>query len=187
MMRYFRRLADESVSFVMIVVALSILGGMFMMMLLQSCSSPSKKNEPGIQSVAKEAIMLLADNPESVKILAFSDLDSIYGNNFFSDKELNDIYDSFSKLNSAFAIIDHAQLEKNPALMAQVERGLKFSDTFEQCLRNNQSQSDEHTGYKLKVLYEQKNEYNETEKNEKYLIFDKSKQHILHSFDIPIL
>ncbi len=182
-----KKLVDDSIYFLLSCVALTILAGMFLMMLLSSCTPEKKKESQKHQEMAVECLLLLADKPEEVKVIAFSNPDSIYGRSFFNNNELIQILDNITAFNDRFLGPNPTNLNlDDPKLAAKVQRGAALSDIFQQQMMQSMEHK-EFSGWKLKVLYESKDQFGELIKNERYFIFDKDMKYILHSFEIPIL
>lgn len=177
---------DESVTSVLFFIGISILAGVLLMMVMTSCARPSKKNEQ--KMIALENIRMTVEDPKSLHFIAFSELDSVYGKNYFSDEELNQILLNLSAFNSKlFGDPQNLVDFEDPKVAAQAERGVAMTGLLEPLLKNKADSQAEFNGWKMKVLYWYLNDFKDTVKNERYIIFDKSKQHIINSFDIPIL
>lgn len=135
-----------------------------------------------------DCLHLMADNPESVKIIGISTPDSVFGKNFFNTDELVQILDNISNFNDK--IFGHKSLPMNlddPKVAAKLQRGANLTDLIRPLMTNDGSEEGEFSGWKIKVLYECTDQFNDTIKNERYFIFDKDLKYILHSFEIPIL
>lgn len=179
---------EESFSMVFFVIGISILASACFMMLLTSCSGKvDKKNE--MRMLAVENLKMTVEHPESLQIIAFSEIDSVYGKNFFKNEEVIQILDNISDFNTRLFNdpVKSAKDFDDPAMSAKIQRGIGLSDVFEKMINSNDSETNEFSGWKMKVLYQYQNSFNDTLKNEKYFIFDKSQNHIIHFFDIPIL
>lgn len=177
------RIIDSTLTFVLLSVGAAVLAGMLIMLVLSSCSSGEAKKK-GVREVAEESIMLLADRPESVRVIAFSEPDSVFGRSFFSDSELSDMLDKVSRLNDRFMAPDSGI--SDPSEYALLQRGAVVADIL-QAQIENPSVGEEFSGWKVKAAYECVDRFGDTVRNEKYFIFDKKMAHIIHSFDIPIL
>ena len=182
-----RRLVDESFAMVFFFVGVSILAGACLMMILSSCSKKNDGRDADTRLMAVESLRLTVDNPKSLHIIAFSDMDSVFGRNFFSDDELTMIIRNISDFSSlTFGDSMDGFNADDPRLADKIQRGIAINDVIQSTI-NNDVDNNNFSGWKMKVLYEYKNRFNDTVKNEKYFIFDRDKQFIIHSFDIPIL
>lgn len=183
-----RSFFDDSIGMIMLTVGFAILAGMFVMMLFSSCVSADKKKEAENMRMVTECLHLMADNPGSVKIIGVSTPDSVFGKNFFNTDELVQILDNISNFNDK--IFGHKSLPMNlddPKVAAKLQRGAALTDLIRPLMTNDESEKGVFSGWKIKVLYECLDQFNDTIKNERYFIFDKDLKYILHSFEIPIL
>lgn len=138
--------------------------------------------------MAVENLTLTVDDPKSLHIMAFSEIDSVFGRNFFNDEEvmliLRNVEEfNLKNFNDSISSRDFDDL----AFEARVKRGVELSNTFQSIIDLNGKSSIGFTGWKMKVLYEYENDYKDTVRNEKYFIFDKTMNHIIYTFEIPIL
>lgn len=161
----------------------------FVFSLMFSCNHKSGKKDL-TREMATEALMLKVDNPKSVKILGYSELDSIFGKTYFNDDELMQIAESLTAFNSEAwgngGLMDKAL--DDPKLMAKMQRAANAADLLQNLFEFEQQPGKaEFSGWKMKVLYEAKDTFDQPIKGEHYFIFDKERKFILHSFDIPIL
>lgn len=188
---HWKSIIGDSICMLLAVSGMAILIGMIFMMLFTSCAENVgiKKKEPDCISMARECLMLLADKPETVNIIGFSNPDSVYGKAFLNNEELMQIFENISAFNDRVFGSSPSSIDlDNPKLAAQIQRGAIVSDLVQSnILMSDSPVSDNFSGYKMKVLYESLDQFNDTIKNERYFIFDKDMKYILHSFEIPLL
>lgn len=178
---------DESVTFVTVSVALCILAGALSMMLLTSCAGGPDDKKKVTQSLAVESLRMIAGYPESLRIIAVSDVDSVFGNNFFSEDELMGILNNLYAFNSEIMDSRSGIDFDDPGLTSRMQRGMRLSDIVQQMLTQSPEASDELTGWKVRIMYETVGLDKDTVRSERYFIFDKDQNHILNSFEIPLL
>lgn len=173
---------DSSLTALLLTAAGAVATGMFLMMLCTSCSDNSKKKDP--KGIAENALSLLADRPETVKVIAWSEMDSVFGRTFFTDKEMTQILNNLNSFTQA-NMKNLGDIE-NPKTMADYKRISSLTYVIENNVFETPS-SNEFTGWRLKAIYESEDFNNEKTKSERYFIFDKDMNSILHTFEIPIL
>lgn len=135
--------------------------------------------------MAEECVRLLADNPESVRMVAFCGPDSVFGRNFLSDDELVSILDNLNALNAAVSSGPGMDFD-DPKVGYMLGRCASVSDIIQGQVLGS-GVPDGFSGWKVKALYECVDQFGDTVKNERHLIFDRDMRHIIHSFEIPIL
>lgn len=184
-------LVDATVYVVMVSVGIFVFVGMLMMMLLTSCGEnggADKKKET--RQMAAESLRLVTGNPASMNIIAFSELDSVFGNNYFSNEEMQQILENTMSFSERMFGGNSPDVDfSDPRMEAKFMRMSSLSDLAGNMMSGLTESADEpeFSGWKLKALYEYVDSFNDTIRNERYFIFDKEQKYILHSFDIPIL
>lgn len=175
---------EESFAIVYLAVGLCVMIGVMLMVTLTSCLD-KKDNENRTVYMAEESLRLTLDHPESLNIITVSKLDSVFGKNYFTESELQEILADVTAFNERYFSSTNFDIE-NPALLAQIQRGSTLSDIIQSQIAGA-SESDKFTGWKMKVLYECRDIADNQVKNERYIFFDKDLKYIIHSFDIPLL
>lgn len=160
------------------------LGITMMGMVLTSCSKNDDKKKY-CEKMALGFMNVQLDNPETINVLAVSDLDSVYGKQFFNNEELYQIGENLKDFNERIWSNDNLDLD-DPKTNAMMERALNASDVLRNVIDTDNANT-EWSGWKMKMQYEAVDKAGETYKSERYFIFDKEKQYIIHSFEIPIL
>lgn len=159
----------------------------FFMMILPSCGRENGTDKEA-RMMALLNLRLTVDYPRYLNVIAFSEMDSVFGKNFFNDEEVMLILKNVEEFNlKNFNDSISSRDFDDPAFEARVKRGVDLSNTFQSIIDLNGKSSTDFTGWKMKVLYEYENDFKDTVRNEKYFIFDKTKNQIIHTFEIPIL
>lgn len=176
-------------SSILFAVGLIVLFGFIFSMMFTSCAHKSGKKDL-TREMATESLRLKVDRPESLKILGYSEPDSIFGKSFFTEDELMQISSALMDFQSD--VIGDGGLESlrydDPKQMSKIQRMSSSSALLENLFDYGRGdKSGDFSGWKMKVLYEAKDTFDQPIKGEHYFIFDKERKYILHSFDIPIL
>lgn len=151
---------------------------------LANVSCDRKPNTNTLFNVAKEAMLLTCDNPNSLNILGYSKVDSVFGKCFLTENELmvisQKVMDFTDKLYSSDDIKNLSE--------AQLSRMMSLSSIAEPFMNNELDTETKgpFSGWKIKLEYEQPDGDGDVYHGERYFIFDKSANHILHSIDVPI-
>lgn len=167
------------------IILIGFLSGLVGLSLL-SCKG--KVNTPEVRDAATEAVRLLVEKPESVKIVGYSRLDSVFGRNFIKDGEKEAVAQLLMGNNKAiigdaksFDDIDFS----DPAKSALMERQMAATEYLRQYLFSDDN-GGEFSGYRMKVQFEAVDSNNIPYRSEYWFIFDKQGKIILHSFEIPL-
>ena len=186
---FIKRLSDRKLpdsTCILIVVVVAIITVVFVV--LASCDSPSK----AASKAAKIALMASVDNPESVEIQAISKPDSIFGQRYVTEKEMTAIgelmmkaSDSISRAAGGLETIGLDNPQLNNLMTRQmsamsVMRGMMFT------LDDDKSKKD-FSGWKVKIVYQAKGKEGYTYKSEFWAILDKTGEHVVKSFEVPLL
>lgn len=142
--------------------------------------------------VAQTALYASVDNPESVKVVAVSEPDSVFGRCYIDDEEKMAIAVSMMKVNER--------------VMSQTDglRDLDFEDSSVTDLVSRQMSAmgalrslagfvdpDEprkpFSGWKVKIEYEAVSEGGSPYRSEYWFILDRDAQCVVNSFEIPLL
>lgn len=155
---------------------------------LASCGN--KPNESNAKGLATEALQLLVDNPESIKILNISSLDSVFGNNFIHDDEKMAIAQMMMQTNKRIIgdakTIDEVDFS-DAARSALMERQIEASDKLRSLLFSHDRSDGRFSGWRIKVEFEAVDGDGEPYHSEYWFILDPQTRYILHSFEIPLL
>ena len=165
-----------------------IAGGILALLPMVACSDDPDVNKA--REVATEALYLMVDNPESVEIINYSDLDSVFGNNFITEDEKLQVAQILMQTNKRIIgdakTIDEVDFSE-AARSALMDRQIEATDRLRPLLfKDNRSQSC-FNGWKLKVEYEALDADNQPYHAEYWFILDPKTNHVLHSFEIPLL
>lgn len=151
-------------------------------------NSPAKK----APEVAKTALYASVDCPESVRIVAVSKPDSVFGRDYISDDEKMAIAMSMMKINekvmSQTGDISEIDLE-NSELISLVERQMSAMSAIRSFvwLGSDADKPRPFNGWKVKIEYEAKTANGSPYRSEYWFILDKEARCVVNSFEIPIL
>ncbi len=151
-------------------------------------NSPAKK----APEVAKTALYASVDCPESVRIVAVSKPDSVFGRDYISDDEKMAIAMSMMKINekvmSQTGDLSEIDLE-NSGLTSLVERQMSAMSAIRSFvwLGSDADKLRPFNGWKVKIEYEAKTANGSPYRSEYWFILDKEARCVVNSFEIPIL
>lgn len=162
-------------------------------MILLLTLSHSKNPQSHASESAKNALLATVDLPESVNIRAVSSPDSVYGREFISESEFNSIgslmmkvSDSISRKTSSMSDFGFSDPEVRELINRQM--------TAMSVLRSHMRMPDDKTpvdksfsGWKVKIDYDAKNKEGASYRSEYWAILDKTGQHVIKSFELPII
>lgn len=156
-----------------------------------ACSSNNPKARA--KAVAEKSLMACVDCPETVKIKAVSNVDSVFGREYVTLDESMAIATSMLKTTSHvmeqtddmeninFSDVELAGLmERQMSAMAAM-RGLTGSDDGES------GNPKKFSGWKVKIEYEAKTSDGKPYRSEYWFILDKDAGCVVKSFEIPLL
>lgn len=158
--------------------------------LFHFCSCNSGPNEANAQNLTTEALTLLVDRPETLKILKISSLDSVFGKSFINPDEKTEIVQLIMRTNKL--IMGNAKSIEDvdfsdSARSALMERQIEATDKIRPLLFSQNRSDGQFTGWKIKIEYEAVDESNRPYHSEYWFILDRNAKHILHSFEIPLV
>lgn len=154
------------------------------------CSgSPQKR----AVAVAEKALMVIADKPESVKILAVSRADSVFGREYATDKEKVSLSMAMMRINEK-VMAETDGLEnfdpEDKEMISLMERQMEAISA----LRSLMSYENPHggtakvfTGWKVKIEYEVADMDGKPRRSEYWFIIDKEATCVVKSFEIPLV
>lgn len=173
-------------------LAVMLAGGALVWGLIAMALCWREKPQKKAVRVAQTALYASVDNPESVKVVAVSEPDSVFGRCYIDDDEKMAIAVSMMKVN-----------EK---VMSQTDglRDLDFEDSSVTDLVSRQMSAmgalrslagfvdpDEprkpFSGWKVKIEYEAVSEGGSPYRSEYWFILDRDAQCVVNSFEIPLL
>lgn len=152
------------------------------------CNSPVRR----APEVARTALYASVDNPESVKVIAVSRPDSVFGRCYINDDEKLAIATAMMKVNeqvmkrtdglrnldfedSAVTELVTRQMSALSALRSLV--GYEAPDAPQKPF----------TGWKVKIEYEAVSESGSPYRSEYWFILDRKAQCVVNSFEIPVI
>lgn len=143
-------------------------------------------------SMARTALYASVDNPESVKVVAVSEADSVFGRSYINDDEKMAIAVSMMKVNDKvmsqtgdFGSMDFG----NPALRELMERQMSSMSAMRSLMSIDAPDAPRKpfSGWKVKIEYEAVSESGNPYRSEYWFILDKDAQCVVNSFEIPLL
>ncbi len=142
--------------------------------------------------VAQTALHASVDNPESVKVIAVSEPDSVFGRCYIDDEEKMAIAVSMMKVNErVMSQTDNlgSMDFDNPALRELVERQMSSMSAMRSLmsLEGPDAPRKPFSGWKVKIEYEAVSESGTPYRSEYWFITDRDAQCVVSSFEIPLL
>lgn len=142
--------------------------------------------------VAQTALYASVDNPESVKVIAVSKPDSVFGRDYINDDEKMAIAMSMMKINekvmSRTGNLSEINFEDSE-LTVLVERQMSAMSAIRSLvsLDSGADTPRPFNGWKVKIEYEAKTASGSPYRSEYWFILDKDARCVVNSFEIPIL
>lgn len=142
--------------------------------------------------VAETALYATVDCPESVRILAVSKPDSVFGREYINDDEKMAISMSMMKINEKVMSQTDNLRELNfedRDLAALVERQMSAMSTIRSFVSHRQADNSPKpfNGWKVKIEYEAMTSVGTPYRSEYWFILDKKALCVVKSFEMPIL
>lgn len=151
-------------------------------------NSPAKK----APEIAKTALYASVDCPESVRIVAVSMPDSVFGRDYINDDEKMAIAMSMMKINEKVMsrTDDLSEIDfEDSELTALVERQMSAMSAI--CslvsLDSGTDTPRSFNGWKVKIEYEAKTAGGSPYRSQHWFILDKDIRYVVKSFEIPII
>lgn len=140
--------------------------------------------------LAKKALTLSLDRPESLEIISVSDPDSVFGRRYASDSEKLDIMDRLMTM--ADSCVPTAETDfSDPQTMFDLERQMNASTTLAPMLRFDTDpearSSEKFSGYRVKIEYRAVSAQGIPFHAENWFIIDPDCQSVINSFEIPMI
>lgn len=141
---------------------------------------------------AKEALYASVDNPDSIRIIAISKPDSVFGRDYVTDEERMNLTLTMIKVNEYLMTKtgDLDQLDMNDASLNDLmTRQMSASNMIRSLMHSGIIRHKENpfTGYKVKIEYQGVSGFGNKFHAEYWFIVDKSGRHVITSFEIPVL
>lgn len=173
-----------------IIIALfsfGILALAFMVVLMLLPSNPFCKDKKSMEKTAIEALKMKVDTPSSLKVLAVSEPDSVFQNRYCSDAESMELSQRFLEFSIKMMQDSPTDLEKmdDPGYLAKMQRYTEGTEALSLINAMSQREQGDFAGWRIRLKYAATDRHNNFYESEVWMIFDKSKKHILKTLEIP--
>lgn len=176
---------------ILLISAVLLWGGIFCLM--SWANNPKTK----AKEVAQKSLLVLVPNPESIKVHAISEADSVFGREYISADEKMAISIAMMKVNERvmkatddFENLDMADKELSALMERQMSAmsALRSLMSYESLDAHKGSPAKKKfSGWKVKIEYETLSEGGKLYRSEYWFILDKDAQCVVKSFEIPLL
>lgn len=173
---------------ILLISGLLIWGGIFYVL---SCANNPKERA---KAVAEKALMASVDCPETVKICAVSNPDSVFGRNYVTDDEQMNIAMAMLKINQK--VMDETDGMENlnfedKEMTELMERQMSALSVLRSLVNfespEERKKSKPFNGWKVKIEYEASSKSGKPYRSEYWFILDKDADCVVNSFEIPLL
>ena len=157
---------------------------------LAGCSNSPKRKA---RTVAERALYAIVENPNSVKILAVSKPDSVFGREYITMEEQMSIAKAMMKVNQEVMRATDGFDNINPAdktVFSLMERQMNAMSAMRSIVRmrtDKESKKQPFTGWKVKIDYQAQTAEGIPYRAECWLFLDKEATCVVKSFEIPII
>lgn len=151
--------------------------------------SCGRRPEYKARDLAIENLKLSVDNPDQLKVLSVSRVDSAFGTNYFTDSEIRRLFESSRKVSEkVMKLTDNLTHLNNatPALLSLIERQMKSSSEVRSLLLHPNKKG-AFSGYKFRINYQSQDTNGITYKAERWFFTDPKGKQIIRSFEVPLL
>lgn len=152
------------------------------------CNSPVRR----APEVARTALYASVDNPESVKVIAVSRPDSVFGRCYINDDEKLAIATAMMKVNEQ--VMKRTDGLRNldfedSAVTELVTRQMSALSALRSLVDYEAPDAPQKpfTGWKVKIEYEAVSESGSPYRSEYWFILDRKAQCVVNSFEIPVI
>lgn len=155
---------------------------------LASCEHGVDKKKA--RKLASDALSIRVESPESLKIVSISEPDSLFGSAYFTNSELEKIHENLQTFNDQLwgdGTSPGAFDSTDPAICAKMDRAIAASEVLNLTLKNIDAEKGPFNGWMVKAVYMARDLHGFDIGGTYYFVFDKELNHIIHSFEIPIL
>lgn len=149
-----------------------------------ACSNPEKQ----AHDTALENLKLSLENSNNFELLQVSPVDSAFGLNYFTKKELDHIFKSTSagtqkviKYTKKFSNVE----DMPPAAIAAVQRQMKSNNAVRELFLRPMRKGN-FTGYKIKITYRAMDARGNKYVAERWHFVDPEGKQVLRTFEIPL-
>lgn len=145
------------------------------------------------KNLAKEALEHSVDNPDSLKIIAVSEPDSVFGREYITSDEKLTIAMSMMKLGESVMnqtdCLTNIDLE-NKGMTEMMERQMSCLSALRSLVSfdsDEEAKERPFSGWKVKIEYEAVSESGNRYRSEYWFILDKEARFVVQSFEIPLI
>lgn len=173
----------------MLFIGLFVVGAIILIAVVGSmCFSSFCSKDKKVEKMAVESLRMKAGNPRDFKVTAISKMDSIFVNRYCPEHETMELSQKYLdytiKMMEASAnkdVLDDA------GSMIDYKKFSKASDALDVFNEMLQKPKGEFMGWRMRLRYTYTDENNRPSESEAWLMFDRDKKFIFHSFEFPML
>jgi len=153
------------------------------------------KPQERARAVAEKALLFTVDRPETVKILAVSDVDSVFGRDYISMDEKVAISMAMMKVNEKvmqatdnFERLDHIDSSVSGLMERQMSAMTALrSLTSQPTVMAHGKPLRNFTGWKVRIEYQATGVDNKPYRSERWFFLDREATCVVKSFEIPLI
>jgi len=153
------------------------------------------KPQERARAVAEKALLFAVDRPETVKILAVSDVDSVFGHDYISMDEKVAISMAMMKVNEKvmqatdnFERLDHIDSGVSGLMERQMSAMTALrSLTSQPTVMAHGKPLRDFTGWKVRIEYQATGADNKPYRSERWFFLDREATCVVKSFEIPLI
>lgn len=154
------------------------------LLLIQSCGKVENK----VVDLATENLKLSLENPNSLKVIGVSKVDSAYGINYFTQQELRGIFEVTKKVTEKVVKQTNNLTDFNTddqSSLSLLERQLRASTEVRSLILKS-GKKGSFSGYKVKIDYECEDLQGNVYRSERWFFTNPEATHILKTFELPL-
>lgn len=173
----------------MIFVGLFVVGAIILIAVVSGmCFSSFCSNDKKVEKMAVESLRMRTGNPKDFKVTAISKMDSIFVNRYCPEHETIELSQRYLDYTIAMmqASADKESLDDADP-MIDYKKFTKASDALDVFNEMLQKPQGEFMGWRMRLRYSYTDENDKPSESEAWLMFDRDKKFIFHSFEFPML
>lgn len=173
----------------MLFIGLFVVGAIILIAVVSGmCFSSFCSKDKKMEKMAVESLRMKAGNPKDFKVTAISKMDSIFVNRYCPEHETVELSQKY--LDYTIRMME-ASANKDAlddaASMVDYKKFSKASDALDVFNEMLQKPKGEFMGWRMRLRYSYTDENNRPSESEAWLMFDRDKKFIFHSFEFPML